>query len=195
MDPIEIAPGVFNVGVQDWNIRDFHGYSTDLGTTYNAFLVIDEKITLIDSVKKEFGDQLLANIAAVVDPRKIDMLRAGQSYLKHLGEDFVRDIVEIQVLLEPALTRWFVGIVTEEHIALTEQWLRGEIEVAEIAGDRGDGRHGQKDAEQQGADAAHPQRGHRLARLDFRCDGKDDCRNGQKKCEKEEPGHRNLPRG
>ena len=63
------------------------------------------------------------------------------------------------------------------------------------AGDGGDGRHGQKDAEKQGTDAAHPKRGHRLARLDFRCDGKDDCRNGQKKCKKEEPGHRNLPRG
>jgi flavorubredoxin len=85
MDPIEIAPGVFNVGVQDWNIRDFHGYSTDLGTTYNAFLVIDEKITLIDSVKKEFGDQLLENIAAVVDPRKIDCVVSNHTELDHSG--------------------------------------------------------------------------------------------------------------
>jgi flavorubredoxin len=85
MDPIEIAPGVFNVGVQDWNIRDFHGYSTDLGTTYNAFLVIDEKITLIDSVKKEFGDQLLENIAAVVDPRKIDCVVSNHTEFDHSG--------------------------------------------------------------------------------------------------------------
>ena len=85
MDPIEIAPGVLNVGVQDWNIRDFHGYSTDLGTTYNAFLVIDEKITLIDSVKKEFGDQLLENIAAVVDPRKIDCVVSNHTELDHSG--------------------------------------------------------------------------------------------------------------
>ena len=34
MEPIQIAPGVYNVGVADWNIRDFHGYSTDLGTTW-----------------------------------------------------------------------------------------------------------------------------------------------------------------
>ena len=43
MEPIEISKGVYNVGVTDWNIRDFHGYSTDLGTTYNAFLIVDEK--------------------------------------------------------------------------------------------------------------------------------------------------------
>jgi flavorubredoxin len=85
MGPIEIAPGVFNVGVQDWNVRDFHGYSTDLGTTYNAFLVVDEKITLIDSVKKEFGDQLLENIAAVVDPRRIDCVVSNHTELDHSG--------------------------------------------------------------------------------------------------------------
>jgi flavorubredoxin len=70
MKPLEIAPGIFDVGVTDWNIRDFHGYSTLCGTTYNAFLVVDEKITLIDTVKKEFADQLLANITRIVDPKK-----------------------------------------------------------------------------------------------------------------------------
>ena len=66
MEPLEIAPGVYDVGVTDWNIRDFHGYSTDLGTTYNAFLIVDEKIALLDTVKKPFADQLLDNISAIV---------------------------------------------------------------------------------------------------------------------------------
>ena len=56
MNPIEISPGVYDVGVTDWNIRDFHGYSTDLGTTYNAFLVVDEKIALIDSPVRSILD-------------------------------------------------------------------------------------------------------------------------------------------
>ncbi len=43
MKPIEIAKGVYDVGVIDWNIRDFHGYSTNQGSSYNAFLIIDEK--------------------------------------------------------------------------------------------------------------------------------------------------------
>jgi len=85
MNPIEIAPGVYDVGVTDWNIRDFHGYSTDLGTTYNAFLVVDEKIALIDSVKKEFADQLIDNITRIVDPRKIDVVISNHTELDHSG--------------------------------------------------------------------------------------------------------------
>ncbi|HSO60615.1 MAG TPA: FprA family A-type flavoprotein [Desulfobacterales bacterium] len=85
MNPIEIAPGVYNVGVTDWNIRDFHGYSTDVGTTYNAFLVVDEKIALIDSVKKEFSDQLIDNITRIVDPRKIDVVISNHTELDHSG--------------------------------------------------------------------------------------------------------------
>ena len=70
MKPVEIAQGIYDVGVTDWNIRDFHGYSTYRGTTYNAFLIVDEKITLIDTVKKDFADELLANIAQMIDPRR-----------------------------------------------------------------------------------------------------------------------------
>jgi flavorubredoxin len=85
MEPLEIAPGIYDVGVADWNIRDFHGYSTDLGTTYNAFLVVDQKIALIDTVKKTFADQLLDNISAVVDPRKIDYVISNHTELDHSG--------------------------------------------------------------------------------------------------------------
>jgi flavorubredoxin len=85
MESVQIAPGVYNVGVADWNIRDFHGYSTDLGTTYNAFLVMDEKIALVDSVKKEFADQLLDNIARIVDPRKIDYVISNHTEMDHSG--------------------------------------------------------------------------------------------------------------
>ncbi|MDX1707935.1 MAG: flavodoxin domain-containing protein [Desulfobacterales bacterium] len=85
MQPLEIAPGIYDVGVIDWNIRDFHGYSTDLGTTYNSFLIVDEKIALLDTVKKEFADQLLANISAVVDPNKIDYVISNHTELDHSG--------------------------------------------------------------------------------------------------------------
>ncbi len=85
MHPVQIAPGVYDVGVSDWNIRDFHGYSTDLGTTYNAFLVVDEKVALIDSVKKEFAEQLLDNIARIVDPKKIDFVVSNHTEPDHAG--------------------------------------------------------------------------------------------------------------
>ncbi len=56
MKPIEITEGIYWLGVIDWNVRDFHGYSTYQGTTYNSYLIMDEKITLIDAVKKEFAE-------------------------------------------------------------------------------------------------------------------------------------------
>jgi flavorubredoxin len=85
MKPVEIAKGVYSVGVLDWNIRDFHGYSTEKGSSYNAFLIVDEKIVLIDTVKKEFADQLLANISQLVDPKKIDMVISNHTEMDHSG--------------------------------------------------------------------------------------------------------------
>jgi flavorubredoxin len=85
MNPIKIAKDIYDVGVIDWNIRDFHGYSTYQGTSYNAFLIVDEKIALIDTVKKEFSDQLLENITKIVDPKKIDYVISNHTEMDHSG--------------------------------------------------------------------------------------------------------------
>ncbi len=85
MKAVEIAKGIYDVGAIDWNIRDFHGYSTHLGTTYNAYLIMDEKITLIDTVKKDFADELLENISQIVDPKKIDYVISNHTEMDHSG--------------------------------------------------------------------------------------------------------------
>jgi len=85
MRPVEIATGIYDVGVIDWNIRDFHGYSTYRGTSYNAFLIVDEKIALIDTVKKDFSDQLLGNISKIIDPKKIDYMISNHTEMDHSG--------------------------------------------------------------------------------------------------------------
>ncbi|BBO69280.1 nitric oxide reductase [Desulfosarcina alkanivorans] len=85
MKPTKIADGVYEVGVIDWNIRDFHGYSTDRGTSYNAYLVIDEQVALIDTVKAPFADQLIANISQVIDPEKIDVVVSNHTEMDHSG--------------------------------------------------------------------------------------------------------------
>jgi len=85
MKPIEIAKGIYSVGAVDWNIRDFHGYSTDNGSTYNSYLIIDEKIVLIDTVKKEFADNLISNIEKIIDPKKIDYLISNHTEMDHSG--------------------------------------------------------------------------------------------------------------
>ncbi len=74
MEAVKIKDNIYWVGVIDWNIRNFHGYLTQRGATYNAYLVIDEKVTLIDTAKKGFEGELLSRIKSVIDPAEIDYI-------------------------------------------------------------------------------------------------------------------------
>jgi flavorubredoxin len=85
MKPVKITEGIYCLPAIDWNIRDFHGYATEQGTTYNAYLIVDEKITLIDTVKKEFADDLLDAISQIVDPKKIDYVISNHTEMDHSG--------------------------------------------------------------------------------------------------------------
>lgn len=85
MEPVKIADNIFCLPSIDWNIRDFHGYSTYLGTTYNAYLILDEKITLIDTVKTNFADDLIAGISKIIDPKKIDYVISNHTEMDHSG--------------------------------------------------------------------------------------------------------------
>ena len=93
MFPVEIKDKVYWVGAVDWNIRDFHGYSTYKGTTYNAYLIMDDKITLVDTVKNPFKDELISNISQIVDPGKIDYLIVNHVEMDHAGS--VREVVDL----------------------------------------------------------------------------------------------------
>ena len=81
----KISEHVYWVGATDWNVRDFHGYKTQRGTTYNAFLVIDEKITLIDTVKSGFASEMLERISSIIPPEKIDYIVSNHSEPDHSG--------------------------------------------------------------------------------------------------------------
>jgi flavorubredoxin len=85
VEPLELARGVYWVGVIDWNLRDFHGYVTPKGTTYNAYLIVDEKITLVDTVKAEFSAEMLKRISQIVDPAKIDHVIVNHVEMDHSG--------------------------------------------------------------------------------------------------------------
>ncbi|HSV98436.1 MAG TPA: FprA family A-type flavoprotein [Spirochaetota bacterium] len=85
MKPIELKKGVYWVGGIDWDLRNFHGYLTQRGSTYNAYLIIDDKITLIDTVKHYLYEEMLARISAVVDPAKIDYIICNHVEMDHSG--------------------------------------------------------------------------------------------------------------
>ncbi|MDO8964545.1 MAG: FprA family A-type flavoprotein [Coriobacteriia bacterium] len=75
MRAIPVSAGIHWVGAIDWNLRDFHGYETPRGTTYNAYLVRGSAMTaLVDTVKTPFVPELLARVAEVCDPSTIDLI-------------------------------------------------------------------------------------------------------------------------
>jgi len=96
MPPIEVLKDIYWVGAVDWNIRDFHGYSVDKGSSYNAFLAIDDKVTLFDTVKKGFKNDLIGNIRQIIDPAEIDYLIVNHVEMDHSGL-----IAEIADLVQP----------------------------------------------------------------------------------------------
>lgn len=85
MKAIEIKKDIYWVGVIDWNLRNFHGYRTGRGSSYNAYLIIDEKITLIDTAKESFKDELLDRISSIIDPAKIDYIICNHLEQDHSG--------------------------------------------------------------------------------------------------------------
>lgn len=95
----ELKKDIWWVGAVDWTSRDFHGYSLSPdGTTYNAFLVLDEKVTLFDTVKPNHSGEMLCNLAQVLggDLTKVDYL-----VINHLEPDHAGAIVEIVERCKP----------------------------------------------------------------------------------------------
>ncbi|MBU0651017.1 MBL fold metallo-hydrolase [bacterium] len=85
MKPVEIKKGIYWVGGIDWDLRNFHGYLTERGSTYNAYLIMDKKITLIDTVKHYKYDEMIERISKIVDPAKIDYVVSNHVEMDHSG--------------------------------------------------------------------------------------------------------------
>lgn len=84
---IKIKENVYWVGVRDLNVRDFHGelYPVEEGATYNAYLVIDDQITLFDTVEEEFCGECIERIESVLDGRSIDNIIVQHAEPDHSG--------------------------------------------------------------------------------------------------------------
>lgn len=82
---IEISENIFWVGAVDWSMRNFHGYETSRGSTYNAYLILDDKITLIDTAKITFKDELISRISSVIDPAQIQIIVSSHVEPDHSG--------------------------------------------------------------------------------------------------------------
>jgi len=85
MQPLEIKKDIYWIGAIDWNLRDFHGYSTEKGSTYNAYLVMGEKTVLFDTVKVEFTDEFIDNLRALLGDKKLDYIVSNHAEMDHSG--------------------------------------------------------------------------------------------------------------
>ncbi len=93
MKTTEIKSDLFWTGVVDWNLRDFHGYSTEKGSTYNAYIIRAAKTVLFDTVKKGFTSEFLDNIRLIIDPESIDYIVVNHAEMDHSGA--LPEIMEI----------------------------------------------------------------------------------------------------
>ncbi|NLJ41039.1 MAG: anaerobic nitric oxide reductase flavorubredoxin [Clostridiales bacterium] len=75
------------VGKIDWELRNFHGfeYSVDKGSSYNSYLVRDEKTVLIDTVWEPYAEEFIKNLKKEIDLNEIDYIIANHAEIDHSG--------------------------------------------------------------------------------------------------------------
>lgn len=104
MNTLEVKKDIFWVGAIDWDLRDFHGYSTERGSTYNAFLVMDEQTTLVDTVKATKTSELFSRMREILPSGKIDQLILNHAEMDHSGSlpDVCREFKPEQIVCSSA---------------------------------------------------------------------------------------------
>lgn len=118
MKAVEIKKDVWWVGVKDWNLTEFHGYSTPHGSTYNSYLLMDDKITLVDGVKHYMSDENICRIKSLIDFSQLEYVVVNHVEMDHSG-----NIPEIMKLAPQAkiVTNLMGKRALEDHFD-TEGW-------------------------------------------------------------------------
>lgn len=119
---ISVKEGIYWVGAVDWNIRNFHGYVTHRGSSYNSYLVVDEKVALIDFVKAPFAEEQVAHISEVIDPKKVNYIVANHAEPDHSGS--IRRVIEACPNAEV--------IATERCINTLLKYYGGDLKITPI---------------------------------------------------------------
>ncbi|MBN1683012.1 FprA family A-type flavoprotein [Candidatus Bathyarchaeota archaeon] len=119
---IKLKENIYWVGAVDWNIRNFHGYVTHRGSSYNSYLIIDEKIALIDFVKASFSDDQITHIKEIIDPSKIDFIIVNHAEPDHSGS--IRKLIEAAPKAEV--------IATERCIKTLKKYYGSDLKITSI---------------------------------------------------------------
>ena len=105
---MNISEDIRYVGVNDREIDLFEGqYTVPNGMAYNSYVILDEKIAVMDTVDRNFGDEWLKNLSEVLGGRKPDYL-----VVQHMEPDHSANIAR------------FVEAYPEAKIAASKRRLR-----------------------------------------------------------------------
>jgi flavorubredoxin len=85
MERFLVRDEIWWVGVIDWNLRDFHGFETPRGTTYNSYLILDDKVALVDGCREGFGPEMVARVRGCCGLRPIDYMVINHVEPDHSG--------------------------------------------------------------------------------------------------------------
>ena len=99
--PLKITPNITYVGKVDWELQTFHGeeFSTHNGSSYNSFLIEDEKTVLIDTVWTPFAVEFVHNLEKTIDLNKIDAIVINHGEPDHSGAlpELMRRIPDVPI--------------------------------------------------------------------------------------------------
>lgn len=99
--PISVTESVTWTGKVDWELRKFHGseYSTHRGSTYNSYLIRDEKNALVDTVWAPFAEEFVEDLESIIGLKKIDYVVANHGEIDHSGAlpELLRRIPDVPV--------------------------------------------------------------------------------------------------
>lgn len=84
---LQIKNNVSWIGKIDWELRKFHGdeYSTHRGSTYNSYLIEEEKVAVVDTAWAPFAKEYVVNLEKLIDLKKIDYVIANHGEIDHSG--------------------------------------------------------------------------------------------------------------
>ncbi|MDZ4166523.1 MAG: FprA family A-type flavoprotein [Coriobacteriia bacterium] len=132
MHAVQVTDGIWWVGGIDWGLRDFHGFETPEGTTYNCYLVVGETgVALVDTVKAPFVPELLARIESVMPLERITHIIVNHIEPDHNGglPDVMAAIPQARVVASPSGVRG----VAEYHNGLEIEAVTGD-DVIDLGG-------------------------------------------------------------
>lgn len=135
MSAVEIRKDVYWVGVKNPELRVFDIImKTDSGTTYNSYLIADEKIALVDTVKDGYFDEFLKSIKSIIGDRPIDYLIVNHTEPDHSGsiekvlDEYPNAVVVASksalINIKNIINRDFKGVEAREDLNIGKRTLK-----------------------------------------------------------------------